>query len=126
MQSSEQERVAKARKVEASFSYRMATRRQYLIRWKMFSTKCIRPGKHPVVLGVNGAGVAQAAGRARRGEAALPAWSLAKAPRVRVAARQTLPKESPKGGRGRGHQTTMIYLHLLDRPGAGAPNPLDL
>ena len=23
-------------------------------------------------------------------------------------------------------ETTMIYLHILDRPGAGAPSPLDL
>ena len=31
----------------------------------------------------------------------------------------------PQGGRGGGHQTTMIYLHVMKRPGAGAPSPLD-
>jgi|694.fasta_scaffold34762_1 hypothetical protein len=39
---------------------------------------CIRPGKYPVVLGAKGAGVAQAASSARRWEAAVPAWGLAK------------------------------------------------
>jgi hypothetical protein len=49
---------------------------------------------------------------------ATPAWNRAGRDRLERS-------DSPQGDRGCGHQTTMIYLHVMKRPGAGAPSPLD-
>ena len=48
--------------------------------------ECKRPGKHPAVIGADGAGDAQAADWPRDVEPEAPAWNLPKAAGVRLAA----------------------------------------
>lgn len=58
--------------------------------------QCMRPSKHPVVDGGNGAGEAQAADGARQGVSVAPAWSLASAAGVSSATFWLVPEFGPR------------------------------